>query len=186
MVEIFGEERLANLDRRVEGLSSVEREQVIMDEMKNALRDGGAKFVIEFRFLNDRGTRTSHYIIHACKHVRGHEEMKRQMHKQRTGSMGGAASFEFCPPSAGKLALDDRAGNLRAQLLVDFQGRQLSMQDLYEEHHPNRPLIDKDYKQALVELEMAGSITCSPRADKRPKRKGTPTCGPKTIVTFPD
>jgi three-Cys-motif partner protein len=59
MDALFGEKRANSLRRRFEDqtLTPVEREAFIVEEMCEALRDMGGKFVLPFRFHRRRGTR---------------------------------------------------------------------------------------------------------------------------------
>ena len=177
MIALFGREHFDIVRERVRGLSGPEREHVIIQVMKEALRSSGAEFVIEFRFRNEQGSRTSHYIIHTCKHVRGHEKMKEEMHRQSTDMGGEIGSFEFCPAEVGQLRFDDPADYLAPQLVAEFAGRCLPMKQVYEEHHPNTPYVPSHYKRALLELEDEGRIQCDPH------RKGT--LADHVRVTFP-
>ena len=181
MAALFGEDCFAVLTERVRGLSGAEREQAIVQAMKDALRDSGTQFVMEFRFRNEQGTRTSHYIIHACKHVKGHEKMKEEMRRQSTDTGGGVGTFEFCHSQVGQMRFDEPADYLGPQLLASFAGRTLRVQEVYDEHHPNRPFVRSDYKNALKRLLADGQVTCD-RPGRRMRRNTMPD---DAIITFP-
>jgi three-Cys-motif partner protein len=81
MTDLFGGERLALLQGRVATLSPTEREEVIIRELSEALRDVGGQFVLPFQFKLAKGTRTSHYII-----LLSHERRNgRPEHRRRGG-----------------------------------------------------------------------------------------------------
>jgi len=167
LVDLFGEERFNNLKGKVGQLSSSQREQIVIGAMEEALRDGGARFCLSFRFLNATGTRTSHYIIHACKHPLGHLKMKEVMWQQSTRDIEGIARFEYAPMDDGQLTLDRPLDDLKEDLLRNFCGRILTMTEVCQQHHPNTPYIPRNYKRALSELEDEGRIQCDAH------RKGT-------------
>ena len=57
----------------------------------------GGKFVLPFRFRNDRGNRTSHHLIFVSKHVKGYTIMKDIMAKESSKREQGVPSFEYSP-----------------------------------------------------------------------------------------
>lgn len=79
---LFGQERADGLRATLQGLAPIERETAIVEELAQALQELGGKYVLPFCFLNDEGTRTSHYLIFVSKHIRGYEIMKEVMAKQ--------------------------------------------------------------------------------------------------------
>lgn len=56
---LFGKERADALRESLKGLAPAERETAIVEELSQAIRDLGGKYVLPFCFLNDQGTRTS-------------------------------------------------------------------------------------------------------------------------------
>ena len=161
MNALFTEERAANLRRRLAAHNPLERELAIVEEIKNALRELGAKYVLPFCFKNEHGTRSSHHLIFATKNFRGYDIMKRIMAPQSTIADQGVPSFTYSPadrkfPLLFELThpLDD----LETMLLKDFAGRSLSLQMIYEEHCVGKPYILKNYRDALRRLEYKGKI----------------------------
>jgi len=185
MDALFGRERADILRERLSSINDPEeREQAIIEEIVQALNDQGAEFVLPFRFKDERGTRTSHYLIFASKNFRGYEIMKDIMAGESSHSDEGVPSFEYSPadikyPSLFKLCrpLDD----LELSLLKEFSGRSISMQQLYEEHSVGTSYIKRNYKDVLMKMESAGEITAKPPADLR--RAGT--FAGHVIVAFP-
>jgi hypothetical protein len=70
-------------------------------------------------------------------------------------------------------------------LLDEFAGRTMTMSEVYDEHNYGRRFIDKNYKEVLTKLEVAGKIKGNPSFGLRPKRKGEITCADRTKFTFP-
>lgn len=75
MNELFGPERVKRMRNKLDSLRPDEREALIIEEISEALQTV-ARYVLPFRFRNEQGTRTSHYLIFATKSFRGYEIMK--------------------------------------------------------------------------------------------------------------
>ena len=184
MEALFGAERSQKLRQQIAGLVPDERELTIVENLCEVLADGG-RYVLPFRFKDDRGTRTSHHLFLVTKHPRGYEIMKEIMAKESSGAEQGVASFEYNPvdrrqvkqfPLLSELVprpLDDLAG----MLVEEYAGKTISMKEIYEAHNVGRPFIKRNYKDALLKLEADGEILV-------PKhRKGT--FGDNVEATFP-
>ena len=63
--------------------------------MCQALKTDGSRYVLPFRFKNERGKRTSHHLIFVSEHFRGYEIMKDIMSRESTGDTQGVPSFEY-------------------------------------------------------------------------------------------
>ncbi len=184
MNALFGKTRADELRSLLEGLSPNDREFSIVEELCKAMGGGESRFVLPFRFLNNTGTRTSHHLIFVSKHFRGYEIMKSIMAKESSKRDQGVPFFEYSPadnrfPTLFELTapLDE----LEDRLLDYFAGKSLTMKDVYLKHNVGRPYIEKNYKDALRNLEARDAIKCEPPAAKR--RPGT--IGPATVVPFP-
>ncbi|MGP8244465.1 MAG: three-Cys-motif partner protein TcmP [Bryobacteraceae bacterium] len=184
MAALFGPERVTRLSEELAPMPPVDRELTIVEELCRALGSTSGRYVLPFRFRNDRGSRTSHHLIFVSKNFRGYEIMKQIMAKESSTHDQGVPSFEYNPA-------DDRfpllfeltrpLDELEDLLLVRFGGRRLSMNDVYLQHNVGRRYIARNYKDALMSLERKGLIACDPSAVRR--RKGT--MGPNTVVRFP-
>ncbi|MDQ3258899.1 MAG: three-Cys-motif partner protein TcmP [Acidobacteriota bacterium] len=189
MSALFGWERAANLRQRIASMESDEREVAIVEELAEALKDLGGKYVLPFCFKNESGSRTSHHLIFVTKDFKGYEIMKSIMASRSTLADQGVPSFTYNPadqkyPLLFELSrpLDD----LREMLLKDFAGRrEIKFRALYVEHSLDRSYIARNYKDALLKLEAEGKITVEPPAHLRRKLKGQPTFGDNVEITFP-
>lgn len=181
---IFGDKRAQNLRKKLEPLAVKSREMVIIEEMCQALKELGPKYVLPFRFKDQRGTRTSHHLIFASKNFLGYEIMKTIMTKFCSSQDQGVPSFEYNPIDAKykdeqpllfqlSLPLDE----LEDMLLVEFAGQRLSMDEIYKKHNVDRPYIKKNYKEVLLKLEQGKRILTS-------KHKKN-SFGDNIMVTFP-
>jgi hypothetical protein len=114
--------------------------------------------------------------------------MKDIMAAESSSSDQGVPSFTFCPSDEKFLNLpleQPLLDQLETSLLNEFAGKSLSMINIFNNHHVGKPYIERNYRDALINLESAGIIITNPPADKRQKRKGKLTFAHRVIVNFP-
>lgn len=183
MDALFGGERAENLRKMLPSRRPHDREALILEELAQAVKEMGGKFVLPFRFKNAVGTRTSHSLIFVSKHFKGYEIMKEIMAKESSTTEQGVPSFTYSPADQSMpllFSLSRPLDDLEGMLLSIFSGQKLSMAEVYMRHNVDTPYIKKNYKDALANLEAAGSITANPPMEKR--RKGT--FADHVVVTF--
>jgi three-Cys-motif partner protein len=170
MDALFGKERADELRAKTRSMSPPDRELAIVEELSAALNPTGKRFVLPFRFKNERGTRTSHHLIFVSKHFRGYEIMKQIMAKESSSRDQGVPSFEYSLsdmrfPLLFELSrpLDD----LEGMLLEKYAGKTLTMHELYAQHNVGRRYIASNYKDVLKQMEASGKVTCDPPAARR-------------------
>lgn len=188
MCDLFGEDHFSSVRERIRRLTGYERELAILEEFAEALGDRGIDFVLPFRFLDSRGTRTSHHLVHVCRHVRGYTIMKEIMAGESSGDADGVPLFEYNPADERYPRLFEYARPLTELpdlLLQRFAGQTLPMRQVFERHHVGTPFVEKNYKAVLLQMEETGKIRAEPSRAQRPRRHGRPTFGPKTKVAFP-
>lgn len=184
MNALFGADRANTLRGKIEGLSSAERELTIVEELCQAIKDTGKRYVLPFRFKSETGKRTSHHLIFVSKDFKGYEIMKDIMAGKSSTQHQGVASFDYSPASAQQPFLFQLAqplDDLGDMLLSEFAGRMTTRDLVYELHNVDRPYIKKNYTEALLKLEAAGKVKMEPPAHKR--RKGA--LGPTVKISFP-
>jgi len=189
MNAIFGSARTDSLRKRIENMTPEERETAIVNEFIVAVQELGCRYVLPFCFKNDKGVRTSHYLVFASKHFKGYEKMKEIMYKYSSTRDQGVPSLVYVPvdrryPTLFELTrpLDD----LKGMLLADYAGRTLEMREIYEQHSVGKPFLERHYKDVLIKLEAEGKVSADPLAAMRPKQRGDKTTfGPHVRVTFP-
>lgn len=187
MKQLFGEEHYISLVKKIEGVSGQERESIIVNEMSEAIRDIGIEYVLPFRFKAEGKNRTSHYIIFASKKVIGFNIMKGIMYNIGEKDFNGIGQFEFVPSCDKKgmqLSIIDLFStpfeDFKIELCKRYKGKIISMQALYNQDSPRTRFVSKQYKDALIELEQAGVISCDkPYAKRRPG-----TLSDSTIIKF--
>lgn len=188
MDALFGRERVESMRGAMADMKPHEREPFVLENLASALRDLGAKFVLPFRFRRADGSRTSHSLVFVTKDEKGYEIMKDIMARESSTEDEGVASFTYSPADARCPLLFSLARPLAAlteDLVAKFEGRSLTMQQVYKAHHVDTPFVAKNYKQALSDLEAAGRIVAVPPASARPKRMGKATFGDTVRVSFP-
>ena len=168
---LFGEMRANKLRSELKGRSPAERECLILNFLKCAVRSLGAKHVLPFSFKNQSGTRTSHYLIFVSKSFKGEEIMKTIMASESTSFAQGVPSFEYshCESRQPHLPLSAPLDDLALDLRNRFAGQCLSFRRIYESHSVGTKFIRRNYVATLIRLENEGQITCSPAI----RRKGT-------------
>ncbi len=184
MNALFGAQRADALRQKLEPMPTSARELLVVEELCQALRALGPRYVLPFRFRDDRGTRTSHHLIFVSKGFKGYEIMKEIMARECSSAEQGVPSFEYNPidaRDAGRqqflFELSRPLDDLADMLLDTFAGQSLTMYKIYELHNVDRPYTKKNYKDVLMKLEDAGRISTSPH------RKGT--FGDTVRVIFP-
>jgi hypothetical protein len=173
MEALFGKERADALREKLEGMSPADRELAIVEELAEALKEMGGKYVLPFTFKNDAGTRTSHHLFFVNKHPLGYRIMKGIMAGESSLTQQGVASFQYSPADERfplLFALSRPLDQLADQLPEHFAGRQLTVGQIFELHNGGTPYNLPNYEAALLKLEAAGKVVCDP-AD-RPMRKG--------------
>lgn len=188
MEALFGKDRHQYLRERLQDRRPHQREQIIVEELCQALKESGIDFVLPFRFKDDRGDRTSHHLIFASKHFKGYEIMKDIMARESSNRTQEVPSFEYNPSDALPkqsllFQLSRPLDELKNELLTTFKGRKLTMHKIYAEHNVDTPYIKQNYKKVLRDLYDEKIIDAASEKGTAP-RKGS--FGDKTIVRFPN
>jgi hypothetical protein len=194
MKSFFGKERAERLRAAIEGKSPDERENLIITELKRALKQLGGAYTTEYFFKDNSGRKTSHFLIFACKHPLGEGIMKDIMAGESSSADHGVASFGFNPldkeTSTTRAAaptlfdLTDPIRDLATDLLSNFAGQAIKVKEVFQGHHIGKHYTAKNYKQAIMRLESEGKVQLRPTMDDR-KRAGKITLGDNVIVIFP-
>ena len=174
MDALFGKERADALRTRLPGLSPELREALILEALATEIKALGGKYVLPFTFRNSSGTRTSHKLVFVSKSFRGYAIMKDIMAKESSTEDQGVPSLTYSPADWSMpllFSLQQPLDKLRASLLKDFAGDEVSVVRLYEHHSVGTPYVMKNYKDILKKLEDDGEIVV--RSLKGTRRRGT-------------
>ena len=181
---LFGAE-IANDLRTIEGALPEQREFAIVEALCRALNPDGRRYILPFAFKNEGGKRTSHHLIFVSKHPLGYTIMKEVMAKESSSSQQGVASFTYNPADSRQPILFEYArplDELGKRLLLEFAGRSIGVQELFEAHHVGKSFVLKNYKDVVVQLDKAGQIT----TNRTERHRKLDQCPPdKVQVTFP-
>jgi three-Cys-motif partner protein len=79
---LFGRNRAARLKASLGSMRPHQREELILEELAQAIKEKGGQFVLPFRFKNASGNRTSHSLIFVTNSFKGYEVMKDIMAKE--------------------------------------------------------------------------------------------------------
>ena len=193
MNTLFEKDRADHLRSVIKNMSPDEREVTILDAISDALKEMGGEYVLPYRFRGGQRNRISHHLIFVSKSPKGYDIMKDIMAKASTSEQQGVPSFEYNPldcftPPTEQPYLLPPLGPLDAlenNLLEQYAGTEKTFLELFDEHNVGTPYIQKNYRKALSNLESRKSIFAIPPSEKRPKRLGEPTFGPKVVIRFP-
>lgn len=184
MDALFGKARADALRAKLPGLSPELREALILEELAAEIKALGGTFVLPFTFRNASGKRTSHKLIFVSKNFRGYAIMKDIMAKESSTEDQGVPSLTYSPADWSMpllFSLQRPLDQLRAALLKDFAGQELSVAQIYERHSVDTPYVLKNYKEILTALEVEGKVAV--RSLKGSRRKGT--FADHLLVRFP-
>lgn len=169
MDALFGEERANELRKILPSLNVEQREKTILAALEQTVREIGGDFLLAFRFRSGKSNRISHHLVFVTKHLRGYEIMKDIMAKASTTEVEGVPSFEYSP-NATQLDFPfdgSPIDKLKESLLNHFNGRTISVQDIYETHNLGTPYLKRNYKEALKQMESQELISATPPSSER-------------------
>lgn len=184
MDALFGKQRADALRARLPSLSPELREALILEELAAEIKALGGTYVLPFTFRNSSGTRTSHKLLFVSKSFKGYAIMKDIMAKESSTADQGVPSLTYSPADWSMpllFSLQRPLDQLRASLLKDFAGQELSVAEIYERHSVDTPYVMKNYKETLTQLEAEGKVAV--RSLKGTRRKGT--FADHLLVRFP-
>jgi len=179
MQQIFGLFHYNQLIKKINGQTGQNRESIVMNEISEAIRDIGIKYVLPFRFKSIGKERTSHYIIFCSKNSTGFNIMKDIMYSIGEKDFNGIGNFEFIP-SCDKnyfqqLEIVDLFNttfeDFKHYLCHKYKHKKTTVFNLITSDSPNTKFVKSQYKDALKQLESEGRISCIP--DKNNRKKGT-------------
>jgi three-Cys-motif partner protein len=200
--DVFGEETATKLKREIKSMNPQQREHHILKYFENELKKVKGEFSIKFKFYQKQKNKTSHYLYFVSKHELGYKLMKDIM-AGCCSRKGGIPTYEYRPDETfekkqdtisgaiqtdlfGGIPVDEDSGirTLAKELSKVFQGRQVNITTVFQEHNIGTPYIEECYKKALLYLEKEGKVVCEPSFSKRRLHKGMPTLGESVTIKF--
>jgi three-Cys-motif partner protein len=186
MTLLFGRRGLESLRTRFRNHPR-EKESIVLDSLRQAMKAAGAPCFQPFQFRVSGANSSRQHLIYLGKHSKGLEVMKDIMDASSTVHDGGVPAMAFTDgPVQSTLFTQDPIVDLQEELLLEFQGKTISVGQIFEEHHiSSQRFILRNYKEALRRLESASSVQASPNAAERPSRQGSATMSEDVMITFP-
>ena len=186
MNALFGDNRCESLRNKIKNKGANNRELIIIEELCQALKEYGSRYVLPFRFRNNKGEKTSHHLIYVSKNPKGYGIMKDIMAKESTNNNQGVPTFaynpaDFLPQQTLLFKLSRPLDDLKDELKIKYAGKKLTMKQIYDDHNVDTPYISKNYKEALLYLYENKEIEAISKKGKPPKPG---TFGDEIIVTF--
>jgi len=136
-----------------------ERDRALLNLYVKSLKEiAGIKYVFPFRVYMDEKYQTLYYLIHATNHFHGLKIMKDIMKKQ-----GASGNFAWLGPKESlyrhqQKLFDDTISSLKEYLLKIFKGKSKTFDEILEETYQDTRFVEKEYRQALKELEKEGRV----------------------------
>lgn len=178
MIDLFGETRLLRLGSIVGDLRSDRREEVVVAEFADALRDVGARFAPWFRFVAlSQGRELHYYLFFGTKNFSGYKIMKDIMSSASSyRTHTGVRPFEFTERDHLQLELDwgDPLEDLANELAERYAGKEVSVRQIFAEHSPATPYTMRHYKGALLILDSDDHIRVMLPGGRRRRKDSMP------------
>jgi three-Cys-motif partner protein len=184
---IFGNQRAQKLRNEVSvARNARQRQLLIIDALKEAIKQLGGDYCIEYFFLNDRGSRMSHFLILASKNRKAYDIMKDIMARESSSKSAGVPLLGFDPRDSFQpdLFQPNFIDDLAQELMIKFAGECLSVQAIFDQHNYGTRYVFQNYQEALKLLEQRGQIIGDPPIENRTKA-GVVTCAKTVRFTFP-
>ena len=164
---LFGEQRTAELKEKLTGLTSSQREMVVLNSLVEALTENKTNFVLPFKFYSVEKMRTSHYIIFVTKHPIACKIMKQIMYTNSAKDSDGVATFSFedsrnFVQGLEQLSLFNKPlQDLKDSLVNSYMGKQAKVGELCSiaDSDFTSHFVGSNVKEVLRQLESEGKIT---------------------------
>lgn len=170
MRSLFGE-TADKLFSELSKLTPKAREQRIIRAIKESFQSRLVNaLVLDFKFIDNHGTRTTHHIIHVSRHGLAFKGMKEVMHGHSTEKSHDVATlFEYNPAKKNvlKFEFDEHPIEvLKRHLLMEFREQTITFKKMFYTHQTKTLSLEKEYQEAIKQLEAEGKIQTNPRVSK--------------------
>jgi hypothetical protein len=161
-----------------------ERHEGILLQLEESLKSGTANYVSYFK-IRDEHDNVSHCLVSVSKNPKAFEIMKKIYSGESSGQTAGL--FEYKPSELTQpgFLFDNGLHELKEGLMSRFAGERHRFKLLFEKDHIRTNYTQANYRDAIAELEDEDKIFVVPSMRQR-ARGGIITCGPDTIITFPE
>jgi len=158
-----------------------ERDKALLNLYIKSLHEvAGVKYVWPFRVCMDEKYQTLYYLIHATNHFHGLKIMKDIMY-----NLCASGEFAWLGPKESlyryqQKLFDDTIPSLQGYLLKRFEGEPKTFEEILEETYQDTRFVERQYRQALKELEKERKIKV-----ERVTSKTTRGLGGEDKIIFP-
>ena len=185
---LFGKDRVTQMHEKIGGFDDpVEREDYILTNLAEALKEIGGEYFLSFRFRANGG-RTRQHIIFTSKSPRGYHVMKNAMAIESNTTQDDIPTYEFVEPGELSLleVLPPRAFPWTIEKLCDDLKKRYSKLerrfiDIVEKDAIGRPYVERNYRSAILRLLESGAVELRKPDGSAPRAK---TCPRETLVRF--
>lgn len=162
--DLFGTDKWKDISH----LHGERREKAIIDIYRNQLKSF-SRFVFPYRFSFPHKDRTLYYLFHLTHNLKGMSIMKSCFAEFNEGEV------EYVGKNKGTIYLFDirkmKISDLKELLKKEYEGRIKTFRDIIEEKIDETNYLEKDFKQAIKELEKDGYVYIDRRPRFTEKRK---------------
>ncbi|MGE5481308.1 MAG: three-Cys-motif partner protein TcmP [Bacteroidota bacterium] len=188
MTALFGEERLQRLRVLIHTLEKRERDICLLNELAEALRERGARYMLPFAFRQSSRTQPTHYLVFVSKHVLGYEIAKDIMTRCGQKEEGGSWFEHIAVPNPQLSLLRDLTpgpvDELGRLLIQCFGGKELTFAELYAQVGKGKPYTKQDIREALMQLRASGDVVVKCPTSPTRVRADRVEIGTKAVITF--
>jgi three-Cys-motif partner protein len=186
MTKLFGADRAQDLRQRLEAIHSAKRrEEMVLQVLEETLTGIGITHFIAYPFRSEEARRATHHLVYVTKHAKGLEIMKDIMGRASTRHEEGVPVFGFSEQEPHPMLFTPTPiADLERMLEKEFQGKSMTVGDIFSVHHKGKPYILPNYQEALKRLEESGKVVADPPANLRPTRNGRTTMGINIMIKF--
>jgi three-Cys-motif partner protein len=186
MKAIFGSSRFDSM-RHSFGSPKCDKEAIVLDALKQTLREVGATHFQPFPFRLREENSPKHHLIYLGQHEKGLAIMKDIMGGSSSAHHSGVPLMGFSEAPIQSLLFEpDPIPALQVDLLEVFAGRTVSVAQIFSEHHPtSERFLLRNYQEALRRLEESAIVTATPPSEDRPRRVGIVTMSETVRINFP-
>jgi hypothetical protein len=157
MDKLFGVQRVDDARAALAGVKDeATRERILLDAMRDALYEIGAKYVLRFRFRKPGGA-LDHHLVFATKNLDPAQRIMKDIMSANSSIIDadGVGNFEYNPDDTGAplpLGGSTPMRRFKADLLSAFAGQSVSVARIYELHNEGTPFTQRNYQDALKSL----------------------------------
>lgn len=192
LIRVFGPTLTTTLQNAFKKrLSAYQKEQLIIQAFFKRIQEMFGTEIptpLQYKFYNHKN-KTSHFIFFLTQNKSAYSLMREVFSAESQVIEDGIGNLEFNPNKGlqQKIRSQTLFGSmfhLEQELLQTYKSQTLQLIDIYENHNWGRPLIKKNYIDALLNLEKKNKITVTRKRRSHLNFNPSNTLGDKVFVSF--